>query len=207
MSKRIAQMYRDEWIATYIFNITEWIPFQWTKRNITLGMTSTPLPPLRPIVNYNDNLCLLFNLTIRMHLHESFFETLPPTIDDTRANYATPCTCTIEGPHCGQNPINIPSFLRDKTTAFNLCDRAFKRDIHYSDDLTDEDYELLRKPLQPHHHHRFKRAIPAPVVSKENATRYCADKIAETEVGKLCAEVGVNVQAYVNSCSVDIEVC
>lgn len=142
-----------------------------------------------------------------MHLNESFFEILPPTIDDSDATYAAACTCTIKRTDlCGQFTINIPTFLKDKTTAFNLCDRQSKRDIHYSDDLTDEDYELLRKPLQPHHHHRFKRAIPTPIVSKENATRYCVEKIAESEVGKLCADVGVNVQAYVNSCSVDIAV-
>lgn len=144
-----------------------------------------------------------------MLLNESFFDILPPTIDDTTATYTAVCSCpTGEGAICGQNNVKIPSFLIDKTTAFNLCDRkTFKRDIHYSDDLTDEDYELFRKPLQPHHLHRFKRAVPAPVISKENATRYCLEKIAESEVGKLCADVGVNVQAYVDSCSVDIEVC
>ena len=143
-----------------------------------------------------------------MLLNESFFDILPPTIDDTKATYTAVCSCSTGGNViCGQNPINIPSFLRDKTTAFNLCDRTIKRDLHYSDDLTDEDHELLRMPLQPNHHHRFKRAIPAPVISKENATRYCLEKIAESEVGKLCADVGVNVQAYVDSCSVDIEVC
>lgn len=142
-----------------------------------------------------------------MHLNESFFDILPSTINDTEANYASVCSCrNKENSVCGQNPINIPSFLKDKTTAFNLCDRNSKRDIHYSDDLTDLDYELLRKPLQLYHNHRFKRAIPSPVVSKENATRYCVEKIAESEVGKLCADVGVNVQAYVNSCTVDIQV-
>ena len=171
-----------------------------------MKMIPTPLSPLRPIVILSDNSCFLFNPTIRMHLNESFFDILPPPIADTKANYAALCSCTAEGAACGQNPINIPSFLTDTTTVFNLCDRQSKRDIHYSDDLTDEDYELLRKPLQPHHHHRIKRAIPPPVVSKANATRYCVEKIAESEVGKLCADFGVNVQAYVNSCSVDIEV-
>ena len=171
-----------------------------------MEMIPTPLPPPL-IVDFNDNSCFLFNLSIRMPLNESFFEILPPTIGDSQATYAAVCTCTINRTvFCGQSPINIPTFLEDKTTAFNLCDRQSKRDIHYSDDLTDEDYELLRKPLQHHHHHRFKRAIPAAIVSKENATRYCVEKIAESEVGKLCADVGVNVQAYVNSCSVDIEV-
>ena len=172
-----------------------------------MKMTLTPLPPLGPTVDFNDNSCFLFNPSNRMHLNESFFDILPPTIDDTNAEYAPVCTCTNEGNGiCGQLGINIPSFLSVKTTAFNLCDRQSKRGIYYSDDLTDEDYELFRKPLQPHHHHHFKRAIPAPIVSKENATRYCVEKIAESEVGKVCADVGVNVQAYVKSCSVDIEV-
>jgi len=84
-----------------------------------------------------------------------------------------------------------------------LCDRD-KRDVHYSDDPTEEDIQLFKQTpqLQP----RYKRALQVGQISKENATRYCAERISETEIGDLCAKVGVNVQALVNTCSADIEV-
>lgn len=84
-----------------------------------------------------------------------------------------------------------------------LCDRD-KRDVHYSDDPTEEDFELFKQTpqLRP----RFRRAMQTGKISKENATRYCAERISETEIGKLCAKVGVNVQALVNICSADVEV-
>ncbi|KAJ7351104.1 hypothetical protein OS493_036560 [Desmophyllum pertusum] len=52
---------------------------------------------------------------------------------------------------------------------------------------------------------RFRRAAPIGQILKENATRYCAERISETKIGKLCAKVGVNVQALVDACSVDVE--
>lgn len=96
--------------------------------------------------------------------------------------------------------------MLNKKTSFNLCDSKKKRDIHYSDELTDEDFELFNKPFPSRFQHRFKRANPPPVVSKENATRYCTERIADTKVGKLCLEVGVDVKALVDSCSMDISV-
>lgn len=84
-----------------------------------------------------------------------------------------------------------------------LCDRD-KRDIHYSDDPTEEDFELFKQT--PHLRDRIRREVIPEPVSKENATRYCAERISETKIGKLCAKVGVNVQALVNTCSSDIEV-
>lgn len=85
----------------------------------------------------------------------------------------------------------------------DLCDRQ-KRDVHYSDHLTEEDFQLLKQTPQPRP--RFRRELPVTPVSKENATRYCAERIFETKIGKLCAKVGVNVQALVNTCSADVEV-
>ena len=128
---------------------------------------------------------------------------MPPNIEDTNAEYAPLCSCiNKEETFCGQSPINIPSYLRDKTTAFNLCDRS-KRDIHYSDELTDQDFELFKRPLLSANHRRRARALRAP---KENATRYCTEKIADKKISKLCAEVGVDVQEMVDSCSLDIQV-
>ena len=83
-----------------------------------------------------------------------------------------------------------------------LCDRQ-KRDVYYSDDLTDEDFQLFKQtPLRP----RLRREALNQKISKENATSYCAERIANTEIGKLCAKVGVNVQALVNTCAIDLEV-
>lgn len=84
-----------------------------------------------------------------------------------------------------------------------LCDRE-KRDVHFSDDPTEEDFQIFKKfpQVQP----RFRRAAQAGQISMENATRYCAERISETEIGKICAKVGVNVQALVNTCSADVAV-
>ena len=84
-----------------------------------------------------------------------------------------------------------------------LCDRQ-KRDIHYSDDLTEDDLQLYRQTL--HVHPRFTRSVNDEQVPKENATRYCAERISNTELGKLCAEIGVNVKLLEDTCSADVEV-
>jgi len=86
-----------------------------------------------------------------------------------------------------------------------MCDiDPRKRDFEWSDDLTEEDYELFMKPLDPEAHNRQKRSVN--LISKENATRYCTERLAETPVGKMCAKLGTNVQALVNVCASDIEV-
>lgn len=143
---------------------------------------------------------------IRIQPMESFFDILPPPINDVDATYAFVCTCIDKKTECGENPFNVPTFMLDKKTAFNLCDSLTKREIQYSDDLTDDDYDLFRRPFPTKIRHRFKRTLPAPVVSKENASYYCTQKIAETKVGRLCAKAGVDVQALVDSCTVDISV-
>lgn len=92
---------------------------------------------------------------------------------------------------------------RLKPSARDLCNRQ-KRDVHFSDDPTEEDYQLFTQTRQLRS--RLRREVPVGPVSKENATRYCAERISETEIGKLCAKVGVDVQALVNTCSDDLEV-
>ena len=84
-----------------------------------------------------------------------------------------------------------------------LCDRQ-KRDIHSSDDLTEDDLQLYRQTL--HVHHRFTRSVNDEQVPKENATRYCAERISNTELGKICAEIGVNVKLLEDTCAADVEV-
>lgn len=85
----------------------------------------------------------------------------------------------------------------------DLCDRQ-KRDIYFSDDPTEADIQLFKQApsLRP----RFRRMVPTGPLSRENATRYCAERISETEIGKLCAKVGVDVQALVDTCSDDVVV-
>lgn len=97
----------------------------------------------------------------------------------------------------------FPNAMKKNLSPMFLCDRD-KRELHYSDDPTEEDIQIFKQTpqLQP----RFRRASQVGEISKENATRYCAERISETEIGKLCAKVGVNVQALVNTCSADVEV-
>ena len=86
-----------------------------------------------------------------------------------------------------------------------MCDRdPVKRYIEGRDDLTEEDFELFRKPLEREEHNRQKRSVD--LISKGNATQYCEERLAETVVGKLCAKLGTNIQALVNVCSSDIVV-
>lgn len=101
----------------------------------------------------------------------------------------------------------FPSTQTDKFNRIKMCDispKPEKRDLHWSDDLTEEDYELFMEPLDPEAHKRQKRSMN--VISKGNATRYCAERLAETPVGKMCAKLGTNVQALVNVCASDVEV-
>ena len=84
-----------------------------------------------------------------------------------------------------------------------LCDRD-RRDVHFSDDPTEEDFGIFKQ--FPQLQLRFRRVVQVGQISMANATRYCAERISETEIGKVCAKVGVNVQALVNACSADIAV-
>lgn len=159
------------------------------------------------VVNVVIVFLICFFSTLRKNPGESFFDTMPTKINDETANYAPVCSCQTFGDPggCGHSSLHVPSFLASRTTPFNLCDKH-KRDIHYSDELTDEDYELFKTPLPSENQDRFKRALPDPVIPKENATRYCTERIADTEIGKICAGVGVDVQAFVDSCSLDVSV-
>ena len=84
----------------------------------------------------------------------------------------------------------------------NRTEDRKRRDTEGSDELTHEDFQVLMTPLNTNEHHREKRSV----VSKDNATRYCTERLLETRVGRLCAKLGTNIQALVNVCSADIEV-
>ena len=105
-------------------------------------------------------------------------------------------------------PLAYRTLFNDANTMKPLISPAFlcdvqKRDVSFPDDPTDEDFKLFSQT--PQLRLRVKRDVLFEV-SAENATRYCAARISETKIGKLCAKVGVNVQALVNICSVDIQV-
>ena len=93
---------------------------------------------------------------------------------------------------------------RENFSPMLLCDRD-KRDVHFSDDPTEEDFQIF-KETAPHWQPRFRRAVQAGYMSKENATRYCEERISETEIGRLCIKIGMDVQGLVESCAADIEV-
>lgn len=144
----------------------------------------------------------------------SYFDQPPPhtNINTGGLNYERSCPCD-ETKDKGKKknecvdgiPVYVPDATNDKLNRIKMCDRnPQKRDVEGSDDLTDEDFALFRDPSDNKLVRRMKRSITP--VSKDNATRYCAEKLAETQVGKLCAKLGANIQALVNVCSSDIEV-
>ncbi|PFX16674.1 Neurogenic locus notch-like protein 2, partial [Stylophora pistillata] len=153
----------------------------------------------------------------RLEVGRSYFDTLPVDVQDSDVTYSSACLCLKEGEGNGGPPScksvfkaafptlvkeDNMSTLKPQASPSSLCDRN-KRDIHFSDDITDEDIQVYKRTL--HLHPRFKRSVANKQVPKENATRYCATRISDTELGKLCAKVGVNVQQLVNTCSVDVE--
>lgn len=59
-------------------------------------------------------------------------------------------------------------------TGVNNVDGRRKRSIKYTDDLTDEDFELFKLHAGSKRSNRHKRASPPKAkFSKENATQYC----------------------------------
>ena len=149
----------------------------------------------------------------RLENGKSLFHILPPLVDEYKLTYSEVCACLQDETNAAADycqdplPLAYPTLFRgDKNMAplspAFLCD-VQKRDVSLSDDPTDEDFKLFLQT--PQLRLRVKRDAVFEV-SKENATRYCAERISETKIGKLCAKVGVNVQALVNICSVDIQV-
>ena len=151
----------------------------------------------------------------------SYFDTLPADVNSGKdgVEYEQSCSCseTQNDKHTDDCVDGIPvvfavwkrrtAWQRIKKCHKNIALRQ-KREIRDvvegSDDLTDEDFRLFYNSLETDKHKRSKRSVNS--ISKENATRYCNEKLADTPVGKLCAKMGTNVQALVNVCSSDIEV-
>ena len=147
----------------------------------------------------------------RLNGSDSYFQTLPAEINKVARPFQKSCACGNALPeNCVDDgiPVYWESYGEKKHyNRIKMCDRSpetnrKRRDIEGSDELTYEDFEVLMTPLKSNEHHREKRSV----VSKDNATRYCAERLLETRVGKLCAKLGTNVQALVDVCSADIEV-
>ena len=152
---------------------------------------------------------------LRLQPGESYFDSLPDPINDKGLLYNMPCSCykkDMNGlPVCLETPpVHFPNVLDEAGNVITLAgggSKRKKRDIQFLDDLTDVDFELFKRYAGSGSSRRYKRASEdKPKFTNENATRYCMEKISNTEVGRLCAKLGVNVQAMVNSCSIDLEV-
>jgi len=146
----------------------------------------------------------------RLEANNSYFQTLPAEINKVVRPFEKSCACgKALTKKCVDDgiPVDWPMDDSKHYNRIKMCDRnpekdRKRRDIEGSDELTHEDFEVLMTPLKSNEHHREKRSV----VSKDNATRYCAERLLETRVGKLCAKLGTNVQALVDVCSADIEV-
>ena len=141
----------------------------------------------------------------RLQAGQSYFDDLPPPVNDYEVKYSVACQCLENGnkDQC-RNAFDyaFPTINKKKLSPMLLCDRD-KRNIHFSDDLTDQDIELFKQtpplPLR-------RRRETAKQILKEDPVHYCEERISDTKIGKLCAKVGVNVRALVSVCSDDIEV-
>ena len=168
-----------------------------------------------------NHILLKFIWSFPFRASPSYFDTLPADVNSDKEGvlYEQSCSCSEEqnDKHTDDCVDGIPVVLaqgffnkgnkgqRIKKCHKNIASRKKRevRDIvEGSDDLTDEDFRLFY--LETDNHKRSIRSVNP--ISKENATRYCNKKLAETPVGKLCAKMGTDVQALVNVCSTDIEV-
>lgn len=155
-------------------------------------------------------------LIFRLEPGKSFFDRLPNPIDDVAVEYNIPCSCHRENENGERQcikelPVHYPNVLDSEGRVIldlnSGSGERKRRDIHYSDDLTDEDFEIFKHYVGSAVHHRFKRELLSKsTFTKENATLFCTERVTNTEAGKLCAKLGANVQAMVNACVIDLEV-
>lgn len=125
--------------------------------------------------------------------------------------YSEACSCFRRNPNTAPECDNVfklafPTLARKNLQPIsprNLCDRQ-KRDLHYTDEATDEDFQLFKEVRQ--WRPRVRREVEIGPFSRKNASRYCAERISETKIGKLCAKLGVDVQSLVDTCSDDVVV-
>ena len=167
---------------------------------------------LKNLLYFTNIVCLFY----RLDAHNSYFRVSPPRVDDEAILYERTCSCVSQGEtrteQC-DSPNQILNEIDNNKNLVQDLDRIHhqgKRDVSQSDVLTDEDYEYFKEPgafQSPSRVHlRTKRAAEAFPVSRENATRYCTEKLVESYIGKFCAKVGTDVHSFVNACSADVMV-
>ena len=151
---------------------------------------------------------------LRLQKEQSFFNVLPNHTYDVGVRYDIPCSCVKTDKDKNPVPVKILpthyyNILNEEGRVVVPSNGTFlraKRNVELSDDLTDKDFELFQR-FDSGVHNRVKRTSPAITrFSKENATHYCRKLIADTDIGKRCAKVGSDVQALLDSCSMDLEV-
>ncbi|XP_067041993.1 von Willebrand factor D and EGF domain-containing protein-like isoform X3 [Acropora muricata] len=181
------------------------------------GMDVAVFTPRAKVPAKESGLCIFpasgqdhntYGESLRVLPTESYFDVLPPEVSAYDVEYSEACHCdsyTTAGKYtlCTDAfELAFPTLAEDKRrpSPLFLCDRQ-KRDIQFSDEPTDEDFHFFERtlPLRKRHKRDSGR------ISKENATNYCEEKISRTKIGKLCAKLGINVQALVNVCSFDVE--
>lgn len=147
----------------------------------------------------------------------SYFHVIPPRVDDRAILYEKTCYCESRDDNVPKrcedapNELNLPGIDRNLATMKMLHVRQKeRRDVSRSDALSEEDYEYFKEPdslkRSLHGHQRTRREAKPFPVSRENATKYCVEKLVESHVGKFCAKLGINVHSFVNVCSADIMV-
>ena len=149
-----------------------------------------------------------------MEPSESYFNRLPKPVNDAAVQYEIPCSCHREDENgkaqCEKQPLMYFPNVMDNTDGEQTRpgnSGMGKRDTHISDDLTDEDHALFKGFVGSNKSHRRKRALSNKRnFTRQNATDYCMEKVSKTDIGKLCATLGINVLEIVTSCSIDLEV-
>lgn len=141
----------------------------------------------------------------------SYFSRLPNPTDQYTGtlDFEEACSCDenngvkecVEGIPVVARAMN---FERNVFNRMKTCNRDPTRDVEGSDELTEEDFQLFGEPIETKSGKRMKRS---PIsVSTDEASIYCAEQIANTTVGKLCDNIGTDVQSLVDICSADIKV-
>ncbi|PFX16672.1 von Willebrand factor D and EGF domain-containing protein [Stylophora pistillata] len=187
----------------------------------SFGLNVVIMVPRSKSISNETGLCLLnngpnvtsFAKGYRLEPSQSYFYRLPDPVNDSAVEYEIPCSCHKKdengNPECIQKlPVYFPNVM-DGTGNVILLTGKFnkkKRDTHISDDLTDEDYALFKGVIGSNKSHRRRRALSSKRnFTMENATDYCMEKVSKTDIGNLCATLGVNVPEIVISCSLDLK--
>ena len=164
-----------------------------------------------PCSSLLDGFSKMLSMSISFRKWPSYFSRLPKATDQYTGtlDFEEACSCdeTNGEKKCVEGvPVHFTSesLERNEFNRMKTCNRNPTRDVEGSDDLTEEDFQLFGEPIETKSGKRMKRS---PIsVSTDQASSYCAERIANTTVGKLCYNIGTDVQSLVDICSADIKV-